>query len=50
MARGRCHSLDSPLEAMLGLASHSLEVVGAEARRDVEVHRGRVQLEEVTVG
>jgi hypothetical protein len=24
MARGRCHSLDSPLEAMLGLASHSL--------------------------
>jgi hypothetical protein len=24
MARGRYHSLDSPLEAMLGLASHSL--------------------------
>jgi hypothetical protein len=24
MARGRCHSLDSPLEVMFGLASHSL--------------------------
>jgi hypothetical protein len=24
MARGRCHSLDSRLEVMLGLASHSL--------------------------
>jgi hypothetical protein len=24
MARGRCHSLDSPLEAMLGPASRSL--------------------------
>jgi hypothetical protein len=24
MEKGRCHSLDSPLKAMLGLASHSL--------------------------
>jgi hypothetical protein len=24
MAGERCHSLDNPLEAMLGLASHSL--------------------------
>jgi hypothetical protein len=31
MARGRCHSLDRPLEAMLGLASHSLTSFQATA-------------------
>jgi hypothetical protein len=31
MARGRCHSLDSPLEAMLGLTSRSLTSFQATA-------------------
>jgi hypothetical protein len=31
MERGRCHSLDSPLEATLGLASHSLTSFQATA-------------------
>jgi predicted component of type VI protein secretion system len=32
MARGRCHSLDSPLEAMLGLASCSLTSFSSHSR------------------
>jgi hypothetical protein len=31
-ARGRCHSLDSPLEAMLGLASRSLTSFSSHRR------------------
>jgi hypothetical protein len=32
MARGRCHSLDSPLEAMLGLASRNLTSFSSHSR------------------
>jgi hypothetical protein len=32
MARGRCHSLDSPLEVMLGLASRSLPSFSSHSR------------------
>jgi hypothetical protein len=32
MAKGRCHSLDNPLEATLGLASHSLTSFSSHCR------------------
>jgi hypothetical protein len=32
MIRGRCHSLESPLEAMLGLISHSLTSLSSHHR------------------
>jgi hypothetical protein len=41
MARGKCHSLDSPLEAMLGLASRSLtsfQVTADELHTDADAN------------